>query len=350
MRFGGAGVRVSVPFSGFYAREVTVGGTGGALIGRPVREELGVLAWSAVANSGATIIEGLKQNVTLTSEAALPEVRWTAEAGAIVDADLTVLGAAAQPRRISGQTILSKQLSVQTSGQADDLIARSISRALSAGVDYSALYGLGDGIQPRGILRTVGVNNMPIGGGGDWWSHLGLMREACLADDAEFGDYGIIISPAGERYFHETTNFPNSSNSILEALPWPHQVSNQVDDGRVFAGCWPYEVLLFWGSGVDLVVDGFTRAHTGMIVITASLYADTVCRFPTAFAFSEEDSIVTPPPFAGKATKAAEVKVTRGPVPEPEKSAPEPGVGFATPGEAANQVRNAKRSEKGPYR
>jgi HK97 family phage major capsid protein len=172
LQFGGRGVSVSVPFNAFSQRVVSVGSTAGALHGESVREELGVLQWSTVANSGATLITGLRENVVLTSEAALPTVRWTAEAGAIADADLTVLGTAASPRRISGQTILSKQLSVQTSQGADQLISRSIARALNAAVDQAALYGLGDGIQPRGILHTPGVNDLSIGGG-DWWGHLG---------------------------------------------------------------------------------------------------------------------------------------------------------------------------------
>jgi hypothetical protein len=299
LQFGGKGVSVSVPFSAFSQRviQITPPGTGGALFGETPRAELGVLQWSAVANSGATIIENLCENFVLTSEAALPQVTWTAEAGAIADADLRVLGAGASPHRISGQTILSKQLSVQTGGGADALIARSIARALSAAIDQTALYGLGDGIEPRGVLHTPGVNNLPIAASGDWWGHLGAMRRVCLADDAEFSEYGVIFSPGCEQLFHETPIFANASHSILMALPWPHQISNQIDDERVFSGCWPYECLLFWGGGVDLLVDGITRAVNALVTITASVYADTVCRFPTAFSYTQADSVVVPPPF-----------------------------------------------------
>lgn len=199
---------------------------------------------------------------------------------------------------------LSRQLSVQTGGDADQLIARSIGRALSAAVDAAALTGLGDGVQPRGILYTPGVNDLPIGGG-DWWPHLCALRRVCLDDDAEPETYSLIFSPGAEQYFDETPAFVNGSSSILASLAWPHQVSNQIRDGRVFAGCFAYEVLLFWGAGVDLVVDNFTRP--GQILITSSVYADTVCRFGSAFAFTQPDSIVTPPPLARR--RQAEITV-----------------------------------------
>lgn len=307
IQIGGVGASLTVPWEALDTRVVSVSppGTGAALFGEPVREGLGLLQWSAVANSGATIIENLRENISIYHTSPIPEARWTAEAGLVVDSDPLFAASGATPHRIAACVILTAQLSLQTGRGADELISRQISRAIAAMIDRTSLYGLGNGIEPRGILHTAGANDMPIGSG-PWWDHLGFMRRACIDGDAEVDSYGIIIPPAAEQHFNQTSAFPSGGIPILATLPWPYQVSNQIGDNRVFSGAWVYETLLFWGAGVDLIVDAITQMRNGLIVITASVYCDTVCRFPSAFAFSEEDS-VTPPPFtftSGAAVKA----------------------------------------------
>ena len=55
LRTGGVGKSLSVPFNAFIGRrDLSVSG-GTVLFGRPVEESLGLLQWSSVARSGATI-------------------------------------------------------------------------------------------------------------------------------------------------------------------------------------------------------------------------------------------------------------------------------------------------------
>jgi len=71
----GRGALLTVPWEAFSTRELKKAGNAGFQIARPVREELGILAWSAVAQAGATLITGLDANVNLWHSAQLPEVQ-----------------------------------------------------------------------------------------------------------------------------------------------------------------------------------------------------------------------------------------------------------------------------------
>jgi hypothetical protein len=278
------------------------------------------LQWSAVAKSGAQIIDGLKENMRLVHASALPQAHWTSEAGLVADSDLTLASSPVSPRRISAATLLSSQLSVQTSKGADELIAREIGRVLSMRLDRAALYGRGRAqFEPLGLLATPGVNSTPIGADA-WFPHFATMRRMCIDDDAEPESYGLIFSPAGEEVLTQNTAFPSGDRSILASLLWPYEVSNQVSDDRCFSGCWAYLCICIWGAGVDMIVDNITQMHRGIITITSSLYCDVAVRFPSAFAFSEADSLGPPPPlspFAGKGKKPG-----KGPEPGPAAEGP----------------------------
>ena len=69
------------------------------------------------------------------------------------------------------------------------------------------------------------------------------------------------------------------------------EISLEVTDGRLFAGCWSYLTLGFWGGdssgpATDLTVDGFTRARQAEVVVTGTLFCDVAVRWPAVFGFS----------------------------------------------------------------
>jgi hypothetical protein len=154
----GVGAKLSVPMEAFgvVRRDVSVGG-GNVLFGLPKREELGLLRWSAVARSGAQVVDGLTSNVSFFHASKLPPVTWTAEIGAILPADPDLVSTEERPFRVASQVAISKQLSIQTGRGADEFVSREIGRALGAALDQAALYG--DGVlSPRGVLNTPGAH------------------------------------------------------------------------------------------------------------------------------------------------------------------------------------------------
>ena len=51
-----------------------------------------------------------------------------------------------------------------------------------------------------------------------------------------------------------------------------------------------------WGPGTkefaaDLIIDPFTQAQTGKVLITGSMYADVTIRFPSVFAFTAANAV-----------------------------------------------------------
>jgi len=70
------------------------------------------------------------------------------------------------------------------------------------------------------------------------------------------------------------------------------EISREVSDSRIFAGVWAYLTVAYWigdasGPAADIVVDPYSRAERGEVLITGSAYVDVAVRWPQLFAFSQ---------------------------------------------------------------
>jgi hypothetical protein len=94
-----AGAAVWVPSSAFNTRAVSAGGSGSAFIGTKVQQMLGVLGWSAVVRSGATMLGPLTDsNLRLFHDSNLPVASWTAENAVVTPADVSFASSTLSPR------------------------------------------------------------------------------------------------------------------------------------------------------------------------------------------------------------------------------------------------------------
>jgi hypothetical protein len=80
----------------------------------------------------------------------------------------------------------------------------------------------------------------------------------------------------------------------LDLLQKEAEISLKVNDDRIFAGVWAYLKIGYWvgdpsGPAADLVVDPYSRAEYGEVLITGSAYVDVAIRCPQLFAFSQAD-------------------------------------------------------------
>ena len=75
------------------------------------------------------------------------------ETGPGTDADQSFDSFTAIPKRISGSTVVSRQLVYQSSPDIDAFIANDIANAIAVAVDNAALNGTGTAPQPLGILH-----------------------------------------------------------------------------------------------------------------------------------------------------------------------------------------------------
>ncbi len=117
------------------------------------------------------------------------------------------------------------------------------------------------------------------------------MRFAVINYDANRDWFGWITSPNGRRYLEPTARFAQGGTSLWDSMTREAELSLEVSDDRLFAGLWSYLVIGYWtgdstGPATDLVIDQFSRAERGEVVITGSLFCDVAVRWPQLFGFT----------------------------------------------------------------
>ncbi|HXM28027.1 MAG TPA: phage major capsid protein [Chthoniobacterales bacterium] len=291
MRSGNIGTLIPSSAFGLSTRAVTSGGSGGSMVGTKVQQLSGILGWSAVVRSGAQLLGPLKDDVRVFHDGNLPSATWLAETGAVLPADVSFTASTLSAKRVCAQIIVSKQLLTQSVGSVslDQYLADKIRVAVASVLDQAALYGTG-GLAPFGVIHVAGSQNVTVASP-PVWADLAKMRFAVINYDANRDWFGWITSPNGRRYLEATARFAQGGTSLWDSMTREAELSLEVSDDRLFAGLWSYLVIGYWtgdstGPATDLVIDQFSRAERGEVVITGSLFCDVAVRWPQLFGFT----------------------------------------------------------------
>lgn len=91
----------------------------------------------------------------------------------------------------------------------------------------------------------------------------------------------IQVTPSGAkswvlrtRYGPWTENGTIGGRRVIE--------SSHATEGQLYFGLWQHAYIGMW-SGLDLIIDPYTNASTGIVNIVASQLADVAVAHPTAF-------------------------------------------------------------------
>jgi hypothetical protein len=131
---------------------------------------------------------------------------WQPETSPGPDADPNFDYISLVPKRITGSTVLSRQLILQSSPDIEAFIANDLASAISVAVDAAALNGSGTAPQPLGILHypanATGAYaydhrsaNVTFGGPASWASVLAFEKNLELGLVSNDGSYGYAVSP-----------------------------------------------------------------------------------------------------------------------------------------------------------
>ena len=284
----------------------TTFGAGGAFIQTDVQSDVIPLLrnQSVVQRLGARVITGLSGNVAFPRQTGASTVNAVAEQGQIAGSTPSLDQVLLAPHRISASVTYTRQLVLQSSPDVESWLREDLSAQLALKWDYLALQGQG-GAEPNGLLQTTGIGSLNFGGTASWqeiqnfenalatsnalavpgakvgWATTPSVRSrwkaiaknginvtsvipVFLVDDFVYGDDSLDTRCNGYRYA--------SSNQILNNL--------------VFFGNWADLVVGFFGRGIDIIVDPYTKASTGSIVITANAFLDVAVRHPQSFCVS----------------------------------------------------------------
>jgi HK97 family phage major capsid protein len=118
-------------------------------------------ARSVVAGLGATMLPGLVGNVAIPKLTGAATAYWLAnEAAAATESQQTIGQVALAPKNLAAYTEVSRQLMLQSTPAADQLVMGDFARVLGLAVDLAALEGPGTGGAPTGISATAGIGSV----------------------------------------------------------------------------------------------------------------------------------------------------------------------------------------------
>lgn len=275
---------------------------GGAL--GPIQDPL--RAASVLAGLGATVVVGQRETLTLPRFAnADGPTGWLSEVASAPSLDATTASTVLTPRTTRVQLTVSRQFLAQNPKEGDAAIKRYLVTALLQQLEDAALNSDGTSDSPLGVRATPGISTIVGGADGAQlaWSHLIDLEEAPAALNAPGeASAGFVVNPVTRAWLRgkqRAAGLPfcwddNGDRNLLgkrvgvtSVLPQnlDKGASVNVCSSVVFSSNWQ-DLWLTWHGplAVDLLVDRFTQAPSGRIVITASMLVGVGVAKPASFA------------------------------------------------------------------
>jgi HK97 family phage major capsid protein len=276
-----------------FTRDLTASaGTGGQLVPTILDSTLiELLRKKAILGlAGATTMGGLVGHVALPRQTGAGSIQWLSEVAPVVAADQAFDQVVLSAKRASGQTVFSKSLMAQSSLDVETIVRQDLATILALAIDSAGLYGTGaTNNQPLGLFGQTGLNTVTFGGPATF-ANVVLMEAEVEAANALKGNLSYITSPLVKSKFKTTplvSAFPRYLWMDDQVNGYPAWSTNQITDNKLIFGNFADLIIGSW-AGLDVVVDPFSKASTGEIVITIMQLLDVAVRHPASFTVSTD--------------------------------------------------------------
>lgn len=247
-----------------------------------------------VQSMGATVMANLTGFLDLPNLASSGSAAWVQENG---NANRSAAGfekVSMGPKTITGEYRLSRRLMLQSGTAIEDLLRRDLGFILAQGLDLAAINGSGQNAEPRGILRTPGVDKETTET--DFSDTTANLISALEIDDVT-GTAAFLTNPT---VMKGVRKIKDNDDHVIPASELFHgqrvEVSTQVpttigsggDKSALIYGQWGELVIGYW-SAVDILLNPYHPdvASNGGALLHAFLDADVAVRHVEAFRYAE---------------------------------------------------------------
>ncbi|MET4806793.1 phage major capsid protein [Limibacillus sp. MBR-115] len=282
---------------------LTSGNTGANLIGTEHRFDAFIEALTneaVVIAAGATVLDGLIQDVSIPKKTTTTSAQWVAEQSAPTDSTPTLGAVALAPKQLAALASHSRKTLVQALPGVTELIRADMVEQIGIALDAAALNG-GGANEPVGVLQTSGIGAVAIGtnGGAITWPAVVDLVAAIHAANALSGSRRWVTTPEVVAAMQKTERASGTAKFILDelaggklltyetmatnGLPKDLTKGTGTNLHPLIFGNWASLLVGIW-SAVDLIVDPYTNADTGQVRIAAHAFFDVGVRHAESFA------------------------------------------------------------------
>ena len=249
---------------------------------------------SSVMQAGATMLNGLVGDVKIPRQSGVASASFIASEGSDAsESEMTADAVTMTAKHLAVSTEATKILLTQSSLDVENLIRNDLTRAIATGLDNAALQGDGNSGAPTGIRSTSGINTQDFAALNPTFAEIVAMETAVATDNALMGQLAYIMGAAQYGALKTTEKATNTAQFVVEPggtiNGYPVIVSNQVAAGDIYFGNFSDLLVGTFGSGVEIIVDPFTKSRAGNVVITASVLADVAVRHAVSFCLGDAD-------------------------------------------------------------
>ena len=254
-----------------------------------------------VAGLGATVLTDLVGTFTAIGSSAV-QAAWEGEGDKNELKKVAYSKLTMTPHRSSISVATTKDLLRQTSLDVEADLLSKITDAHADLLEKAAINGSGSDGEPTGILNTTGIGSVAMGtnGGAIDWKHIVALetevnsknanrgRMAYLSNAKVNGVLKVTEIATGTARFLLSNEAPKTLNGY--PFDWTNLVPSTLTKGTAASKC---SALIFgnfqdlyigqWG-GIDIVVDPYTGARNGEIIITLNAWNDIKVVEPKSFA------------------------------------------------------------------
>lgn len=250
---------------------------------------------------GARQMQGLTSNVEMVRVTDNLVSTWKGEIATADETDAGFEKIELRPKRLTAFTQASKQLLIQSSVPQDyeNFLRDDLRTADELAIDLAAINGSGVGDVPRGVLNTTGIETIELGANGDILTRdiLVDVMTALATKNVPFESLAWFYTPQVMAQLMKTKLDAGSGQFLLPEmvstlLGFRTAVSTQVPSDIAKGTGTNLSALLFgnfrevimgsWG-GRDVVIDPYTKAKEGMVVIVTNSFHDVQVRRPKSF-------------------------------------------------------------------
>ncbi len=257
---------------------------------------------------GARFASGLVGNIPLNRQTEGFVFGWAAtenaEAGkSSADYD----GKTLSPKRGTGYMDVSNQWLIQSSPEIEQALVNDILTGTQVGIEKAAINGSGADGEPEGLLNTSGILSAFAGGAEDnsanadgaaqAWDDWVNLEKLIQVNNADMGTLGYATTPKVKAQARLSKIDEGSGIFIWDKLMAedarigvgnivPDDLTKGTNEDNLSAliyGNWNDLWVGMW-SGIELMVNPYTKAKTAETEMVVHVYVDTAVRRPESFA------------------------------------------------------------------
>jgi len=246
-------------------------------------------ARSVVGMLGGTMLPGLVGNVAIPRQTGAATANWLANEGTGAgESDQTIGQVPLTPKNLAAYTEISRQLMMQSTPAADQLIINDLTRVLALAIDAAALQGPGTGGAPTGIANTAGIGSVTgttLGLPGIIEFQTDVAAGNALTPNSAFVTTPAVAGLLMQRQRFASTDTPLWTGTVLDGQMGGYRAvtTTQATAASMIFGDFSNVVIGEWGF-LEIALNPYASFAAAITGIRAIQTVDVAIRQAAAFS------------------------------------------------------------------